>query len=434
MKLTRLVLKDFRCFGQLDLDFASPITLLVGVNGAGKSSILEALSASVGLWGRAIVDSHADPGSVGASIRGEVVRRQRADDAAPLQAAIPEEAAQLSLWLELPSGSGRVDFRVMPSEVSTPGTADAALWSMISGTVTSIRDGEGVTLPVHAAYSVRRATKEPGRTFKVTSRASGYIGSMGATVDVGALREWLGEMTAIELQEGREVPERGAVERAVLDCLEGASSFIYQFRSRELLLTLDDLTLPLSMYSDGIRSLVAMVADIAWRCAVLNPHFGADAARETPGVVLIDEIDLHLHPSWQWRVLDDLHRAFPKVQFIVTTHSPQVIASVDASALRVLGADRQVHKVEHSKGWDVGHVLEDIMGVPSRRADMQARLQALDVLIDNGELDAAKLAVAALRDDLGSDYPDVTRAEWSLRMAEVERDTDPSEVEADAEP
>lgn len=93
------------------------------------------------------------------------------------------------------------------------------------------------------------------------------------------------------------------------------------------------------MLSDGIRSMLTLVADIAFRTVKLNPNLGPFAATHTHGIVLIDEVDMHLHPAWQQTVLSSLCEAFPRVQFIVTTHSPQVLTSVESASIRAIEAD-----------------------------------------------------------------------------------------------
>ena len=84
------------------------------------------------------------------------------------------------------------------------------------------------------------------------------------------------------------------------------------------------------MMSDGFKAIVGIVSEMAYRCIMLNGYLGAKAIKETPGVVLIDEVDLYLHPHWQRHILNDLCKAFPKIQFFVTTHSPFIIQSVDS--------------------------------------------------------------------------------------------------------
>jgi predicted ATP-binding protein involved in virulence len=112
---------------------------------------------------------------------------------------------------------------------------------------------------------------------------------------------------------------------------------VYDVAGDELLgVFADGRRLPFRLLSDGVRNMLALVADVARRAATLNPHLGADAARKTPGVVLIDEVDLHLHPRWQRRVLDDLRRTFPLVQFVATTHSPFIVQSLGPGELLTL--------------------------------------------------------------------------------------------------
>ena len=89
-----------------------------------------------------------------------------------------------------------------------------------------------------------------------------------------------------------------------------------------------------------------MAADLAYRMVRLNPDLGAMAALETPGIVLIDEVDMHLHPSWQQAVVYDVRKAFPNVQFIVTTHSPQVLSTVPAEAIRILRWDNNLINID----------------------------------------------------------------------------------------
>lgn len=97
--------------------------------------------------------------------------------------------------------------------------------------------------------------------------------------------------------------------------------------------------LPVDTLSDGIRNMIGLVADIAHRSARLNPHLGESAAIGTPGIVLIDEVDMHLHPQWQQVVLQSLEKAFPLIQFIVTTHSPQVLTTVRKENIRIFLRD-----------------------------------------------------------------------------------------------
>jgi predicted ATP-binding protein involved in virulence len=118
---------------------------------------------------------------------------------------------------------------------------------------------------------------------------------------------------------------------------------------------------PLDFLSDGQQSMMSMVMDLAIRAAILNPHLDNPPA-ETPGIVLIDELDLHLHPKWQRRIVDDLRRTFPKMQFIATTHSPLIIQSLRPGELIDLNDSDTKPDYEYS-GRTPEDILEDGMGV-----------------------------------------------------------------------
>ena len=138
-------------------------------------------------------------------------------------------------------------------------------------------------------------------------------------------------------------------------------------------------SLPFSFLSDGYRNMVAMVADIAVRCATLNPQLKEKSSQETPGVVLIDEIDLHLHPRWQRRVVNDLLRTFPRIQFFGTTHSPFVIQSLPPIiGVQLLNLDDE--HAEEFANKSVEDISEEIQGVelPQRSKRFKDMMEAAE--------------------------------------------------------
>lgn len=123
--------------------------------------------------------------------------------------------------------------------------------------------------------------------------------------------------------------------------------------------------LPISLHSDGIITHTAMVAELAFRCIVLNGHHRENAVKYSRGVVMIDEMDLHLHPNWQRHVVDDLKKAFPKIQFVATTHSPFIVQSLEASELINLDKDTDVIP----KDLTIEEVSKNIMGIESEMSE-----------------------------------------------------------------
>ena len=183
------------------------------------------------------------------------------------------------------------------------------------------------------------------------------------------------DRAAKEVGDNRENPYASvlrAVRQAVTACLKsmGWTDINFSFAQQDFVLIHPDMgELTIDVLSDGARSVISMAADLAYRMVRLNPDLGERAALDTPGVVLIDEVDMHLHPSWQQTVLYDLQEAFPKVQFIVTTHSPQVLTSVNPESIRILQwghCFEGVRTPEFSLGAESYQLLKDIQNVETR--------------------------------------------------------------------
>jgi predicted ATP-binding protein involved in virulence len=162
-----------------------------------------------------------------------------------------------------------------------------------------------------------------------------------------------------------------------------------------------------SILSDGQKAILTIVGDIARRAALLNPHLDNPAA-ETPGVVVIDEIDLHLHPRWQRRIMEDLRRVFPKIQFIATTHSP-IIISAAKDAKVILLEEGGSREVPQAYGMDVNWVVEAIQGAEPQAGEVAAMVRQAEDLIEEGKLDEARALVPKLERLQNGPSPDSVR-------------------------
>jgi len=167
--------------------------------------------------------------------------------------------------------------------------------------------------------------------------------------------------------------------------------------------------------SDGYHVVLGVVGDIARRSLLLNGMEGPLAVLDVPGVVMIDEVDLHLHPRWQRRVLDGLRAAFPRLQFVVTTHSPQVLSSVRNAQVRRLRDARLVERVVHVEGRDSNAILREEMDTDDRdEAGVEWRA-AFYRALDLGDMPAARAMLEELKRSWGTKDPEVIRAETLLR-------------------
>lgn len=256
---------------------------------------------------------------------------------------------------------------------------------------------------------------------------------MNPSVNFSRLLFWFEEMEAEELRRRRDVdptwanPQLAAVRRVVESVIPGARN-VRVSADRRLVVDLrevdgHDETLALNELSGGYRTVLALVADLARRMALINPAQGT----ESEAIVLIDEVDLHLHPRWQQTVLDSLTSAFPNAQFIVSTHSEQVIAAV--APRHVVRLDRVPQGVALSRpsstyGATPDRISEDVMGLPSlRRRDVDEALARYWNLIaeDAGESDAARALRARLDGWFQGEDPEMIRADAEIRRRKMVR-------------
>jgi predicted ATP-binding protein involved in virulence len=222
---------------------------------------------------------------------------------------------------------------------------------------------------------------------------------------------WIARQSWAAYQQGKESPIFQAVKQAMVGCVEGAENLYFDPKRGEVVVVMKNKrgTQPFFNLSDGQRCMLAMVGDIAQKAAKLNPQLGAKVLEETTGLILIDELDLHLHPRWQRRVISDLRRTFPKIQFICTTHSPQLIGQVRAEEVVLLDGD-EVSKPAQTFGMDSNWVLRHVMGGTDRDAGVAIKLDQIFDLIESSQFDKAQKRVDTLRTDIG-EHPELVEAQ-----------------------
>lgn len=363
LNLQKLRLRDYRCFESIDIELHHQLTVLVAANGAGKTSILDAIAVAFGPYIGAFdeaVGKHFEP----SDIRLTQTRRTATNEMeyAPkgvrLEATgfIPGSMEDLILDKHPPSAWRRV--LTSPTKAKTTIKDAKELIDYGKRMQEAVRTpGSDVLLPLIAYYGTGRLWQQKklmaSRTLPRTSRTIGYADCLDPASSyktfVAWFRYWNLNAKDLQLKEQTNTPAYeefagyiASVKTAVDTCLTpaGWKNLEYSFKL-DTLVAHHDLhgELPVELLSDGIRNMIGMVADIAFRATKLNGHLGAQAATQTPGVVMIDEVDMHLHPEWQQVVLQSLVQAFPALQFIVTTHSPQVLTTVPRENIRLIERD-----------------------------------------------------------------------------------------------
>ena len=347
MKIERINIRNFKCFDAKTLELDPCFTLIVGDNGSGKTSILDALAIAAGIWLARLPDDTLINSR--RSILGKEVRvvASRAGDRVQFIQCKPvvieaegEICGSPVTW--------RRQIRVGGARTTNADAQQAV--SIISEHYERIRNGEDATSPVLAYYGAGRAwlpaQTRGGRPGKVgpARRWDAFYDCFAERVRIADVMHWFQREAVAAASHGDWRPGYAAVRQAVLDCMPGAQDLWYDADRDEVVLSIAGESQPFSNLSGGQRMMLSMVADIAIKAVTQNAHLvrpstgdGTPAVlQDTPGLVLIDEIDVHLHPRWQRQVVGNLKETFPQIQFVCTSHSPFIIQSLQSGELRLL--------------------------------------------------------------------------------------------------
>lgn len=409
MQIHNIDIKNFRGFKSTHVELNSKFNLIIGVNGTGKTAVLEALKIAIGslfLDMDKIKDKlHAPPINT-TDVHLENLERQYPVVISANGTVLGSEIA----WSR----------EVMTNGGNTRYTNAKSIKEKSFNIQNVIREGDTKTIiPLIAYYSTERFKKE--KTLKGVqgsgSRLRGYYNSLDITTNIRFFLNLFRTEEFGSLQSGQPSEIIEVVRTAVKTCIPESENIYHHIKNDELVVEFKSgEVLPFKLLSDGIRSMLSMVMEIAFRCYLLNPHLGHQAAQKTNGTVLIDELDLHLHPSWQLQVVNELINAFPNIQFIATTHAPLIISSLKTGNLIVL-KNRNAFQYPTLYGQDANYILLE-MNAKERPSLIKSYLEKYSTLIHEGKGqsdDAIKLR-NLLEEELGKDDPELQKADVLLSL------------------
>lgn len=422
MRIDHLRIKNFKRFSSCEFEFDPQFNLIVGDNAAGKTSALDALSIAVDGWFLGLKGAQTAGGIDSDHVH---VEAQQFGDRVSFEKQFPSriEASgrvmgqTLSWSRELNSEKGRTTTGAARDLIDLAGEADR-----------KVRANEVVTLPLICSYGNERlwfeafhksGSKKKSASSELPSRFDGYRNCTDFEIQETELLEWIHAESSATLQRGVETVALGVMKQALKSCVEFATNIYFDERYKDLIVVKGSSDFEMFRnLSDGQRIMLTLIGDLVKRALILNPHLGSDVLQQTPGIVMIDELDLHLHPRWQRRVVHDLKRTFPEVQFVATTHSPQLIGEALPQEIRVLDHG-SVSTPPRSFGVDSSRILEEVMHVSRRNTETQILLSELADLIDREDMVGARRILSKVEDKLGHDDPEITGAISLIELLEA---------------
>lgn len=431
MKLTSIHLQNYRAHKDLPVGFPADFNVVAGINGSGKTSLLKGVAEALSglLHGIPNIPSPllGEPACAHV-ITSNVEGRYRFEPQFP----VVIKAAGYLL------GS---DFNTTVIKASDVTHATREGRSPVRDLIAGIGSGEQsqrqIVLPVVAFYRANRQwLAEPSQVMRAamekSSRYDAYQSWWDAALNVSALQHWvIGkclERYQLSSETGKlfhevDDDELALVNMALSAAIENIGDLRYDMQQKSLLVSWrqgedgSQRSISFDHLSDGQRAVICLVVDIARRICLLNPQLGKEVIHQTPGVVLIDELDVHLHPRWQRRIVSGLKAAFPTVQFIATSHSPQILGELQPEEI-ILLREGGTSQPQVSYGLDSSQVLEEIMGASSRNLEVEENLTRLFMEIESDRLSEAKHLLDELRHQ-APQIPELGRAEALIRRKEM---------------
>jgi predicted ATP-binding protein involved in virulence len=412
MIIKKLNLTNFRGIASQNLAFRPHINVLSGINGAGKSSVLEALAI---LLSRLIGRICSTEGT------------GRFFSESDIRNGFRETVAKIEI-----SYSGKeIDWQVSKAtKISQQQTITnlKALKGLAAEVRKSLQDKRDTSLPVAVFYSVNRSVIDVPlriRTKHTFDQITAYdLALTGKRNDFRLFFEWFRDREDYENEMIRDNkrfvdPQLKAVREAI-EAFTGFTGLRIHRNPLRMEVVKNGKKYDVRQMSDGEKCHLALIGDLARRLAIANP--GLRKALEGTGVVLIDEIDLHLHPTWQAMVIPQFTKVFPNCQFVVSSHSPHVLTHVKPESVFLFRQTEDgivFSKASESYGQTADRILEDLMGLPTTRPkEVAERLSKIFELIGRGEVKKAKKEISGLKEEIGVD-PELVKADVLIKRKEI---------------
>jgi predicted ATP-binding protein involved in virulence len=457
MKLTQVEVENFRCFERITVPLEPDVTAIIGVNGAGKTALLEALAEALqpivaSMTSKSQLASGSKetgyPSLTGSSVRAADVRAKRGRGGASNRNSFKITTVAL---IEEPNGPRPhhrlrwiSSFAKVNTSKVTKYELDVREPSDLSGLGTSLSEPHrpniaGNPLGVPAIGFYRDTRNCPSNSNPLLGHAehneeAAFINALNANADLDIAQRWFYTRENQELRSARErlditfqFRDLAAIRDALSLMLDGLGQ-VYADDDPPRMKVLvagpdgESLDLEFRQLSAGQRNLLALTVDFARRLVLAHPE--AQAPLNAPGILLIDEIELNLHPKWQQTVIPHLRKVFPNTQIIVATHSPIVLSTLEARQIRILRDQKLYTPDVQTFGNEAGRIQRIVMGTETRPPDnpVAQAIEQIYARINDEAFDQAQRLLTELEAKVDSDDPALIEARTLIETRRWEKE------------
>ena len=405
MKIKSISLENFKGINDFDLELNGKSTILFGINGAGKSTVLRAIDL---LYSNLIN-------------RFVKYRFKQGINIELTDISFGKSECSISAEFIFEDNESIIYYRNMDKKTKKRTHTKQGLDSICEKFDLMYLQEESQNMPIFVNYGVNRLVADvPLRTKKHEyDKEMAFEKAIESKIDFRAFFEWVrcqedyeNEIKVRTDPNYVDIPLK-SVKDAVSSMLDNMTNLRIERNPLAMKIDKNGVSLRIEQLSDGEKCTLAMFGDLARRLAIANPN------NITPlqgnGVVLIDEIELHMHPSWQRKILKKLCEVFPNIQFIITTHSPQVLGEVDDN-FNILSFEREknginIAKISSLVGWDTNYILSEFMNTEVVNQSTGVLISNMYEYISEKKFDEAEKLMKKLEILTNSAHEDVVKAQ-----------------------
>lgn len=415
IRIKKLRIENYKGFSDATIEFGNHITCIAGINGSGKSSCLEALAKSIHVLLRPIVNPKLK------NVFFEDVKE------ADINVNSENKCASLSLVFDCGGNN-------LSQKIDTEGQISRDF------EIEEIARSLKKEFTVASYYPVNRSELDIDVSVEtekdLSEKKESLAGAMAAVTHYKEFFKWFRDREDRENQEivsrykrqSKEIEYEDyalkAVRTAISTLLPGFSQMAVERKTLSIVVNKENSVLDFSNLSDGEKGIITLFGDIARRLAIANENL--ENPLEGNGIILIDEIDLHLHPSWQRKICHALVQTFPNCQFVVTTHSPQILGELKTDEIWLLN-DFNVYRPDSSFGLTSDQILDEVMDVIdgdftlSRDSTVAKRIKDLNLAMETEQFAEAKKIISELETATGTKLHETESCKIALEMMESEQ-------------